>query len=33
MNKQQLIKAMADNGNMNQDAARKAIDAFELSVA
>ena len=33
MNKQQLVKAMAENGNMNQDTARKAIDAFELAVA
>ena len=33
MNKQQLIKAMADNSNMNQDTARMALNAWELSVA
>lgn len=33
MNKQELIKLMAENADMTQTAAAKALDAFEYAVA
>lgn len=33
MNKQELIKIMAENADMTQTAAAKALDAFEYAVA
>lgn len=33
MNKQQLVKLMAENAGMTQTAAAKALDAFEYAVA
>lgn len=33
MNKQQLVKAMAEDAGINHDTARKALQSFEFAVA